>query len=234
MIVRLATFAGLRDDLGAPEIEIELPDGATAADVIRALERRWPKLAGRLGSVRVAADYEFLAATDPVPPGAELALIPPVSGGSPERTDGTGEPAIDPDVSVWLDPAPLEMARLLGFVRTPAAGAIVTFTGTVRAMSRERRVVELEYEAYRGMALDWLGRLASRSRGDFPVARVALAHRLGVVPVSEDSVAIAVSAAHRAAAFDACRAVIEGLKADVPIWKRERYEGGEEWVGWGS
>ncbi|HEX7880191.1 MAG TPA: molybdenum cofactor biosynthesis protein MoaE [Candidatus Eisenbacteria bacterium] len=235
MIVRIATFAGLRDDLGAPEVELTLPDGATAADLLAAVERRWPRLTGRLGSVRVAADLEFLAASDPIPVDAELALIPPVSGGAPPDDEMIRKGSIvDPDVSVLLEAAPIHLPALLHFVRTPSAGAVVTFTGTVREISRDRRVVELEYEAYHAMALEWLRRLASRSRGAFPVCRVAVAHRLGVVPVAEESVAIAVSSPHRAAAFDACRAVIEGLKADVPIWKRERYHTGDEWVGWGS
>ena len=146
----------------------------------------------------------------------------------------SGAPQPEVAVLVRLVSTRIDRDEVLDFVRLPAAGAIVTFTGSVRDTARGRAVVELEYEAYEAMAIAWLEKLARTIRERFAAQRVAVAHRLGVVPVGEDSVVIAVSAAHRAEAFDACRAIIEGLKADVPIWKRERYEGGEVWVGWGS
>ena len=119
-------------------------------------------------------------------------------------------------------------------VRGPDAGAIVTFVGTVRSRSRGGEVLHLEYEAYPEMALDRLGRIARAARESTGALRVAVHHRTGRVAVGEDSVAIAVAAAHRAEAFAAARQVIEALKADVPIWKRECFADGAVWVGWGS
>jgi molybdopterin synthase catalytic subunit/molybdopterin converting factor small subunit len=231
MTVTLRCFAGLRDDLGSDTVEVDLPAGATVADLKRLLESRWPRLAGRLARVRVAADLEFLAETASLPAGAELALIPPVSGGAPEPQ------AMDttrPDIVARLSAEPLDATRLLDAVRGPDAGALVTFFGTVRAESRGRAVTALEYEAYEPMALAWLERLARAARAEHGALRVAVWHRVGRVPVGGDSVCIAVAAAHRAEAFAAARHVIEGLKADVPIWKREFYEDGDVWVGWGS
>ena len=234
MIVRLRCFAGLRDELGASEVEIELPDGADVTRLKLAIELRWPRLAGRLASVRVAADHEFLAETDLIPLGAELALIPPVSGGAGPAVPLSARANSTEDIRIILTEESIDLDEMIKFVRVPAAGAVVTFLGTVREASRGLPVVELEYEAYAPMAQSWLERLGQDARQQHSARRVAIAHRLGVVPVSGDSVAIAVSSAHRAEAFDACRALIEGLKADVPIWKRERYESGEVWVGWGS
>ncbi|TPW15135.1 MAG: molybdopterin synthase catalytic subunit [bacterium] len=233
MIVLVRCFAGLRDEIGSPEVDLEIPAGADVARLKQVIETRWPRLAGRLGSVRVAADFEFLGEDEVIPPGAEIALIPPVSGGAAHPVSvGPDVPA--DGVRILLTEAPLVLAQLIDFVRCPAAGAVVTFLGTVRDTSRGQAVVELEYEAYPEMARSWLIRLAIRVRERHAVDRIAIAHRTGIVPVSGESVAIAVSAVHRAEAFDACRALIEGLKADVPIWKRERYESGEVWVGWGS
>lgn len=234
MNIRLRCFAGLRDEVGADELTIELPDGADVIRLKQVIESRWPRLAGRLASVRVAADHEFLDEGDLVPPGAELALIPPVSGGAGSIAPDAGLVVPSDDILVHLTEQPIVLGELIDFVRTPAAGAVVTFIGTVRETSRGRPVVQLEYEAYVSMARSWLERLAMAARDRHAAGRVAIVHRLGVVPVSGDSVAIAVSSAHRTEAFEACRSVIEGLKADVPIWKRERYESDEVWVGWGS
>lgn len=229
MTFRLRCFAALRDHAGAAEITIELPAGADVPTLKAALEARYPGLAGRLGSVRVAADFEFLAEDAPLPAGAELALIPPVSGGAP----GPAESDARADTCV-LTEAPLSLDAALAVVRGPDAGALVTFVGTVRAQSRGGAVKHLEYEVYAEMALDRLERIARAAREASGALRVAVHHRTGRVGVGEDSVVIAVAAAHRAAAFDAARRVIEALKADVPIWKRECFADGAVWVGWGS
>jgi len=233
MIVPVRCFAGLRDEVGSHEVEIELPDGADVARLKQIFEERWPRLAG-LGSVRVAANHEFLDEDAAIPPGAELALIPPVSGGAAPLVPPGSAASMADDIQVVLTEKPIVLDDLIDFVRCPEAGAVVTFIGTVRDFSRGRPVVQLEYEAYAAMARSWLERLAAAARDRHAARRIAIVHRLGIVPVSGDSVAIAVSSAHRAEAFDACRAVIEGLKTDVPIWKRERYESDEVWVGWGS
>jgi len=121
--------------------------------------------------------------------------------------------------------------RLVRAVRDPRAGAIVTFLGTTRNQNAGRRVVRLEYEAYTRMAVSEMRRLAAEARRRWPLRRVAMAHRIGTVPVGQASVAIAVSAAHRAEAFAACHWLIDRLKEIVPIWKREHFRGGQVWIG---
>jgi len=152
--------------------------------------------------------------------GDEVALIPPVSGGGSDDVRLTGE-------SLSLDEA----------VRSAAgdeAGAIVTFTGTVRVHSRGRTVLYLDYEAYEDMAAELLARLAADLRKRHGLTGIAIHHRTGRVAIGEASVVIAAAAPHRAEAFAACREAIETLKTSIPLWKKEVYEGGEEWIGQGS
>ena len=146
-----------------------------------------------------------------------MALIPPVSGGA-----------------FVLSGEPLSLERAAAEVASDDAGAIATFVGTTRARSRGRDVIRLEYEAYEGMAEAEMERIAHELRDRHDVIDVAIHHRVGPVEIGETSVIIAVSAAHRAAAFDACREAIDTLKQTVPLWKKELYVGGEEWIGQGS
>ena len=149
--------------------------------------------------------------------GDEVALIPPVSGGAFRLTEG-----------------PVNLTSVVVAVVDERAGAIATFLGTVRAQSRGREVIALEYEAYAEMAEDVMGQIAAEVEERYDLCKVAITHRLGRVEVGETSVAIAVSAPHRQDALSACADVIEALKARVPLWKKELYEGGEEWIGRGS
>ena len=158
-------------------------------------------------------------------PGDEVAFIPPVSGGA--------GPSHDPQ---WIGPvtigrAPIDVAALERAVTDPHAGAIVTFAGTTRADNAGRNVIRLEYEAYEPMALSEMRRLAREAGERWQIVRIAISHRVGLVDIGETSVAIAVSAAHRAEAFEACRFAIDRLKEVVPIWKKEHFEGGEVWIG---
>jgi molybdopterin synthase catalytic subunit/molybdopterin converting factor small subunit len=210
VVVRL--FAGLRERAGAGRLELELAEGAVLEDV-------WPKLdlgeepAGLLYAVnRVYADRGHR-----LEEGDEVALIPPVSGGSFRLTEG-----------------PVNLTSVVVAVVDERAGAIATFLGTVRAQSRGREVIALEYEAYEEMAEDVLAQIAAEVEERYDLCKVAITHRLGRVEVGETSVAIAVSAPHRQDALAACSDVIEALKARVPLWKKELYEGGEEWIGRGS
>ena len=125
----------------------------------------------------------------------------------------------------------IDLARLARAVRDPRAGAVVTFVGTTRNENAGRRVTRLEYEAYGTMARKEMRRLAAEARAKWPLRKVAMVHRTGVVPVGEASVAIAVSAGHRGEAFVACHWLIDRLKELVPIWKKEHYRGGEIWIG---
>jgi molybdopterin synthase catalytic subunit len=149
--------------------------------------------------------------------GDEVAVIPPVSGGTFRLVEG-----------------PLDLDAVIAEVADEDAGAIATFQGTVRRLSRGREVIALEYEAYSGMAEKVMAEIAEGVKARYELCEVAIAHRVGRCEVGEVSVAIAVSAAHRQDALSACRDLIDELKERVPLWKKELYEGGEEWIGRGS
>ena len=151
----------------------------------------------------------------------EVAFIPPVSGGAEA-------PWVGP---IAIGRAAIDVASLERAVAHPTAGAIVTFAGTTRENNAGRRVIRLEYEAYEPMALAEMRKLARAAGERWKIVRIALQHRVGLVEIGQTSVAIAVSAAHRAEAFEACRFAIDRLKEIVPIWKKEHFEGGEIWVG---
>ena len=210
MRVTVRLFAGLRERAGRASLELD--DVARVADV-------WPKLG--LGDeppgLLYAVNREYVTAEHELADGDEVAVIPPVSGGSFRLVGG-----------------PLDVAAVLREVESPDAGAIASFTGTVRRRSRDRDVLHLEYEAYEEMAEEMLARLGAELTQRHGLAAVAIHHRLGRVEIGEASVVIAASAPHRSAALDACREAIETLKTTIPLWKKEVYEGGEEWIGRGS
>ena len=210
--VKVRLFAALREQVGARSLELELPDGATVADVWAALEHG-PEPPGLV----YARNRSYVGREVVLADGDEVAVIPPVSGGA-----------------FRLSEEPLSLEAVAAEVATDDAGAIATFVGTTRAHSRGREVIRLEYEAYEGMAEAEMERIAGLLRERHDVLEVAIHHRVGPVEIGETSVVIAVSAAHRAAAFDACREAIDTLKQTVPLWKKELYVGGEEWIGQGS
>jgi molybdopterin synthase catalytic subunit len=203
MHVRVRLFAQLRERAGAHEVEIELPDGALVSD---ALER----LGEVTDGIRVvmAVNHEYADPDVSLAPGDELALIPPVSGGSVAVTHAR------------ITTEPLSLDALRERVRDPRAGAVVTFEGVTR------EVEQLEYEAYAEMAQAQIAEIVAAAVERHGLCAAAAEHRVGVVPLSEPSVAIAVSAPHRAEAFAAAREIIDQIKARAPIWKKE--EG--EWV----
>lgn len=213
MKARVIAFATASDVLGRQPLALELPESSRVADLGRelctrypALEKIWPRLA-------VAVDGELAAGDRELLDGCEVALLPPVSGGS-----GLARPPV-------LTEAPIDVAAVAAAVADPACGAVLLFLGTVRDHHRGRRVERLTYSAYRSMAEKTLERIIAELEAG-PV-RVAIAHRLGEVPVGEASVVIAVASAHREAAYEASRKALERLKREVPIWKREHYAGGE-------
>jgi MoaE-MoaD fusion protein len=193
-------------------LEIDVPDGATVADV-------WPRL--ELGEepsgLLYARNRAYVERTDALRAGDEVAVIPPVSGGD-----------------FRLSGEPLSVDAVVSEVGDDAAGAIATFIGTTRARSRGREVIHLEYEAYEGMAEQVMADLAARLAERHELCKVAIHHRTGRVEIGETSVVIAISAPHRQAALSACREAIDELKVTVPLWKKETYVGGEEWIGQGS
>ena len=224
--ITVKLFATLRERAGASELSRDFPDDATVAEIWRRLGEEFPGLKSHRDSVGFAVNREYVGDNYRPRAGDEVAFIPPVSGGadSPPRD------------AQWLGPitigrAPIDVDALERAVADPHAGAIVTFAGTTRAENAGRTVTRLEYEAYEPMALSEMRRLAREAGERWQIVRIAISHRIGLVDIGETSVAIAVSAAHRGEAFEACRFAIDRLKEVVPIWKKEHFEGGEIWIG---
>ncbi len=220
MRVTVRCFAAAREALGHEVLQIELPDAATVADLKAALVARAPAFA-RVSMV-CAVNREYAVPARPLHADDEVAFIPPISGGAgPElfRFDLSETP---------LDPRALEAE-----VRSDHDGAIVTFTGVTRDHHDGQAVVSLAYEAYEEMAAKVMVEIFEATIRQHAIGRVRVAHRLGEVPVGEASVVVVVAAAHRGPAFEACRFLMDRLKASVPIFKRERLAGdaGERWVG---
>ena len=218
MTIRLRFFASLRERLKMSEADREVVAGATAADVWSALCAEHPGLEPMTGSVSFAVNRDYVERTHVLTDGDELALIPPVSGGAPAAM-------------FQIVAQPIDAAAVTAAVADPATGATCTFIGTTRDHNDGRLVTGLEYEAYVEMALAELRKIGDAARRRWPIAGVAIVHRIGVVPIGEASVVIAVSAAHRVAAFEACHFAIDRLKEVVPIWKKEHFDGGEVWIG---
>jgi len=207
--VKVRLFAGLRERAGWSTREI---DASSVDEVWAALD-----LGDEPPGLLYAVNQEYAERDRPLGEGDEVALIPPVSGGAVRLVDG-----------------PLDLAAVVAEVADERAGAIATFQGTVRRQSRGRQVIALEYEAYSGMAEKVMAEIANGVKERYDLCEVAIAHRTGRCEVGEVSVTIAVSAAHRQDALSACKDVIDELKERVPLWKKELYEGGEEWIGRGS
>lgn len=236
MKVKVLGFATAADALGRGEVEVELDAGSRVADLRRRLEDAYPGLAPIWPRLAVAVDGELAGAEEPLADGVEVALLPPVSGGS-----GAGEPAAEPArgadssplaprpdaAATGLVDGPLDVGGTVAAVADPAAGAVVVFLGTVRNHHAGRPVERLTYSAYRPMAAAVLARIVADLEAGTDRLRAAIVHRLGEVPVGEPSVVIAVSSPHRAAAYAASRTALERLKKEAPIWKREHYAGGD-------
>jgi MoaE-MoaD fusion protein len=220
MRIAVLYFAVFREKLGRDGEELELPAGATVAAAIEALAARHTPIAKLRGRFRVAVNQEFSDDARVLADGDELALIPPVAGGSEAR-------------HVQLLATPLSLDRCVAAVSGPGMGGIVTFTGVVRRHSRGVTVERLEYEAYAPMAVREMRRLCDEIEGEVAGVRLAVEHRVGVLAIGDVAVVIAAAAPHRAEAFTACRAMIDRLKDRVPIWKKEIGEDGAEWVGLG-
>jgi molybdopterin synthase catalytic subunit len=220
-VLTLKLFATLRERARVAELSREFPDDITVAEIWSRLLDEFPALGGHQDGVGYAVNHEYVTADYRPRDRDEVAFIPPVSGGAEAS---------------WLGPItigrePIDVAELERAVANPAAGAIVTFVGTTRNGNAGRRVLRLDYEAYEPMALSEMRRLSLEAGKRWEIVRIAIAHRVGTVAIGETSVAIAVAAAHRAEAFEACRFAIDRLKEVVPIWKKEYFEGGEIWVG---
>jgi molybdopterin synthase catalytic subunit/molybdopterin converting factor small subunit len=207
--VTVRVFAGLRERAGWSQRKV---DAGTVADVWPALD-----LGDEPAGLLYAVNHAYAPRERELSEGDEVALIPPVSGGA-----------------FRLSEEPLDPNDVIREVADEEAGGIATFIGATRVHSRGRTVRYLDYEAYGGMAEKVMAELSEELKRKFDLCEVAIAHRIGRVEIGELSVVIAVSAPHRADALAACREAIDSLKETVPLWKKEVYEGGEEWIGRGS
>jgi molybdopterin synthase catalytic subunit len=221
--VRVRLFARYREAAGRERLEVELPDDGTVETAWSAVVDRHPVLSQFRPYTLFAVGHDYVSADHRLRAGDELCLFPPVSGGaaSPAPTD-----------TYQVVEHPLSPDAIAAAVDDPGAGGIVIFSGVVRNETGGRPVKYLEYEAHAPMAEAKLREIGTALRARWPgVKRVAMLHRIGRLEIGESSVLIAVSAAHRHEAFEACRYAIDTLKRSVPVWKKEHFEDGEVWVG---
>ena len=219
--VTLRCFAAVREALGTEELRVELEPGTTAGALREKLGEATPALL-RV-PVAYAVNRDYAHADSVLADGDEVAFIPPISGG------GGGADLYRFD----LTEGPIDPRGLEAECRTDRDGAVVTFAGTTRDHNEGAEVLSLSYETYTEMAQRVMCQLFEEAVKRFPITRARVVHRLGEVPVGEASVVVVVASPHRGPAFDACRFLMDRLKHEVPIWKREklRDEQGERWVG---
>ena len=215
----MLSFATALDAVGRAETEVELPDGSTIADLVERLTAAYPGLESLWPRLAIAVDGEVAAdRAAPLPGGAEVALLPPVSGGSCGAGAGRlRDGAVDADT----------VSAVRASVEDAGKGAVVVFVGNVRDSFAGRPVERITYSAYPAMAERRLGRIVRELEAAEPGTRVEIVHGLGTLGVGDASVVIATASAHRQQAYDANRLALERLKAEVPIWKREHYADGK-------
>jgi MoaE-MoaD fusion protein len=218
MRVQVLFFGMLKDIVGRSTDALELREGATVADLLTHYEARIPKLQAFLPAIALSVNQHYASPDEPLHANDEIALLPPVSGGASR----TAHAAI---VHERID-----TQAVLGAMKRPEDGAAVVFEGVMRNQTRGRQTLYLDYEAYEDMALKQMEELAGQALGQFEVRDVVLVHRLGRLEIGETSVLIVVASAHRSAAFDACRWLIDTLKRTVPIWKKEHFVDGAVWA----
>ena len=197
---------------------IEVADGASVRDVLTLYELQFPRLKESLPSLAVAVNQRYGGPDTKLEPDDEVALLPPVSGGAPASSYA----------SIVRDA--IDTQRIIASLKRGEDGAALVFEGIVRNQTRGRKTLYLDYEAYEEMALEQMETLGRQAVQQFQIRDVAIVHRLGRLQIGETSVLIAVASAHRAAAFDACRWLIDTLKRTVPIWKKEYFEDGAVWA----
>ena len=218
MKVSVRFFAAARERVKVTHLELELPGQPTVATLRDELERRFPALQSLWPHLRFAVNEEFAALDLTLSEGCEVALIPPVAGGAP---------------LFRVQDAPLSLDEVVRAVTRVSQGGLVTFSGVVRDHSKGQQVTKLEYEAFVPMAEKKLAEIGLQARDQWPGTEVAVVHRVGTLLPGELAVVIAASAPHRKEAFLACEFVIDTLKRDVPIWKKEFTLDGQVWVGLG-
>ena len=221
MDIQVKLFATLKDRAGSSRVNVDLPDDATVSVLLERLAAAQPKLAPSIATCVVAINQEFAFGSTPIQASDEVALFPPVRGGSP----------VGPELFRITDSS-LDLNELVTAVTLPSTGAVCTFTGTVRGVSADHETAQLHYEAYTPMAEAKMKQVAVEIRERWPAVQgIAMVQRVGRLSVGEFTVLIAVSAGHRdQGVFEAARYGIDRLKEIVPVWKKEIGPGGEQWV----
>jgi len=231
MQVRVLYLGMLKEIAGREKEVVELGNHVRLGDLFAYLQQRIPKLIDFRGAIALAVNYEYSGGERVLREDDEVALIPPVSGGKISDDPSTAEMPL-PLISehAYITSSEIKTESILAAIRKPEDGALASFDGVVRNNSRGRRTLYLEYSAYDRMALAKMEELACQALDRFAVRDVCIVHRVGRLQIGETSVYIAVASAHRAAAFDACRWLIDTLKTTVPIWKKEFFEDGAVWA----
>jgi molybdopterin synthase catalytic subunit len=219
MQVKLLFFATLKDIVGARQLQLDIPAGATISDLLTRLEASYPRFKDYRPVLLTAINEDYVGKDARISEGDEVAIFPPVSGG-----------AADSNPLVVITRDPIDAQRIAREMLRGEDGAICVFEGVVRNNSKGKRTLHLVYEAYETMALKKLEEIGLFVREAWDIDRIALIHRLGHMDIGETSVAVIVTSAHRRAAFDACHYAIDKLKKVVPIWKKEFFEDGEVWI----
>jgi MoaE-MoaD fusion protein len=243
MHVRIIPFGVLKDWLDTSAATVELPDGASVGELLERLRATLPANAPvqSLRGIAVSVNAEYAQAAHILHEDDEVGLLPPVSGGGPARAGatrtGTSRPADlleenggEPTVIAALTHEPIDAAEIVARAKRGEDGAVVVFDGIVRNHSRGRRTLHLDYEAYEEMAVRQMQEIGRQARARFSIRQVTIFHRLGRLEIGETSVLIVVASAHRSAAFEACRWLIDTLKQTVPIWKKETFADGTVWA----
>lgn len=227
MRVRVLFFGVLKELAGKSEDFLELSDRATVADLIAFCEAQIPELKSARASIAVAVNQQYAGLDTPLKSDDEVALLPPVSGGSEGANADT---LAERRRYASIMRTPIDTSSVLANIKRGEDGAAVVFEGVVRNETRGRQTLYLNYEAYEEMALQHMEELAEQALKQFQIRNVVLVHRLGRLEIGETSVLIVVASAHRAAAFDACCWLIDTLKRTVPIWKKEYFQDGAVWA----
>jgi len=225
--IRVLFFGLLRDVAGLSEDHLELPEGSLLEAVFEHYAAKFPSLAGMSSSVVLALNHEFAARSTPLSEGDEVALLPPVSGGSGRFTHEIELPA---GHFFALTRDPIDSSALARQILRGDDGAIVNFEGVARNNTKGRPTLHLDYECYEPMALKMMMEIGAEIASSPAIGRIAMVHRLGRIEIGETSVVVVVTAPHRRAAFDAALEGINRLKRTVPIWKKEHFADGEVWV----
>ena len=231
MRVRVLFFGMLKEMVGKSTDTIDLPDDASVADILQRYESQIPRLKAVRPSLALAVNQQYASPCTKLKSGDEVAMLPPVSGGTDSPPcEGFPKPSESLPRCASIVRHAIDTEQTLASLKRPEDGAAVVFEGVVRNQTRGRKTLYLDYEAYEEMALKQMESLATEALARFRIRDVALIHRLGRLEIGEISVLIVVASAHRAAAFDACRWLIDTLKRTVPIWKKEYFEDGAVWA----